>query len=39
MNNLAFVDQIHVKFACHVIRGHGVGGGGGGGNPIYELGR
>ena len=36
MNNLAFVDQIHVKFACHVTRGHGVGGGG---NPIYELGR
>ena len=37
MNNLAFVDQIHVQFACEVARGHG--GRGGGGNPIYELGR
>ena len=36
MNNLAFVDQIHVQFACQVARGHG---GRGGGNPIYELGR
>ena len=35
MNNLAFVDQIHVQFACQVARGHG----GRGGDPIYELGR
>ena len=28
MNNLAFVDQIHVQFACQVARGHGGRGGG-----------
>ena len=33
MNNLAFVDQIHVQFACQVARGHG--GRGGGGETLY----
>ena len=27
MNNLAFVDQIHVQFACQVARGQGGRGG------------
>ena len=37
MNNLAFVAQIHVQFACYVTRE--VLGWGGGDNPIYGLGR
>ena len=32
MNNLVFVDQIHVQFACQVARGHG---GRGGGETLY----
>ena len=36
MNNLAFVAQIHVQFACYVTREVL---GWGGDNPIYGLGR
>ena len=37
MNELAFVVQIHVQFACLVTR-EVFGGGGGGNNTIYGLG-